>query len=349
LQEKIIDGINQAIINLSEKNDIPVDDIYLITIVGNTIMLHFLLAEPADSLVRPPYQAVFTEARQISFQELNIRGNSDGIVQLLPSVSAYLGADIVADLLISNISGEDWNLLIDIGTNGEIVLAGKERILGCTTAAGPAFEGANISQGMPALPGAISQFEINNKQEFLYQTIAGEEPRGICGSALIDIIAELLDKNIINSTGAFDENMDLVFRKKMTIYQDMESIKIIEDILLTQKDIREFQLAKAAIAAGIKILLNEAGITENQINNIYLAGGFANFINIDNASKIGLFPDNLADCVFKIGNAAGTGAKACLLDKKELERAKLLAEKIEYFDLALHKDFQSAFIDAIEF
>ncbi|MFW6287819.1 MAG: ASKHA domain-containing protein [bacterium] len=362
LQEEIISALNKAILEICYKNNIERDDIYQASIVGNTVMIHFLLGVKADSIARAPYRPILTNSMELSASELNLSINPDGMIQLLPAISAYLGSDITADLLVTDFNTDEWNLLIDIGTNGEIVLGNKDRLLACATAAGPAFEGAKITFGMAGVPGAISKFKISQEKDFIYETIDSIEAKGICGSALIDIVGEFVENEIITRTGSFNNSMDEKFLQYMTEYQNMEAIKIAsfnsnylqsdsmdESILITQKDIRELQLAKGAIAAGINILLKEAGIDYSKINNIYIAGGFGSFINPVNACKIGLLPEKMQVKVVKIGNGAGLGAKACLYDKEQLVRAEEITNKLEYLELSLRSDFQEEFIKSLDF
>ncbi|MEJ6950403.1 ASKHA domain-containing protein [Natronospora cellulosivora (SeqCode)] len=362
LQEEIIRALNKAISEICSKNNIHRDDIYQATIVANTVMIHFLLGVKANSIARAPYRPIFTNSMQLSASEINLSINPEGVIQILPSISAYLGSDITADLLVTDFNTKEWKLLIDIGTNGEIVLGNKDKLIACSTAAGPAFEGAKIAFGMAGVSGAISKFEISDKKEFLYETIDFIDAKGICGSALIDIVGEFVEKEIITRTGSFNNDMDEKFMDYMTTYQNMQAIKIapldsisltkdsIDDsILITQKDIRELQLAKGAIAAGINILLKEAGIDFSEINNIYLAGGFGSFIDPVNACIIGLLPEKMGDKVVKIGNGAGLGAKACLYDKEQLLRAERIVKQVEYIDLSLRADFQDEFLMSLEF
>lgn len=356
IQEILIRELNLSIEKLAAQNRISTDSIYSMTIVGNTVMNHLLAGVDPHSLAIPPFRPVFTDSRELSPADLNIKINPQGVIKLLPTVSAYLGSDIIADLLLLDFDREEWNLLLDIGTNGEIVLGRGEKLLACTAAAGPAFGGASISYGVAGIPGAISSFSINEGREFKYETIKEQKAVGICGSGLIDIVAALLEHGFISKTGLIREDLDQdLFR--IRDYQDIKAIELLakEDtaigspIFLTQKDIREVQLAKAAIAAGVNILIKEAGIRDTDIANVYLAGGFGSYINPASACKIGLLPGMMEKRIRKIGNAAGHGARLYLLDKRMREKAELLAEKIGYLELATRGDFQAEFIRAMDF
>lgn len=356
LQDILIRQLNFTIEELAVKNKITVNDIYSLSLAANTVMTHLFTGTDPSGLARPPFRPVFIAPQELSPAELDIKINPRGRIQILPIVSAFIGSDIIAGLLVTDFNREEWSLLIDLGTNGEIVLGNRYKLLACSTAAGPAFEGASITYGVPGVPGAIASFRIGGDRQIDYKTINEQAPVGICGSGLVDIIAELLEHGIISRTGLIREDTGPdIF--KIRDYKNMRAIEIIPEkytaidgpILLTQKDIREVQLAKGAIAAGISILMKEAGIGFDALANIYLAGGFGSFIDPHNACKISLLPGEMEKRVRKIGNAAGLGARGYLLDKGKREEAGLLAEKIEYIELSLREDFQAEFIQALDF
>jgi uncharacterized 2Fe-2S/4Fe-4S cluster protein (DUF4445 family) len=351
LQKALVEGLNHLTERLCQKAQVPSTDIYLMTVVGNTVMLHTLLGVSALSIANAPFVPVFSEQLELEAKELGIDINPLGEVVLLPSVSGYVGADIIADMLVCGLeSQEGFSLLIDVGTNGEIVLGNKERFLACSAAAGPAFEGANLSCGMAGVPGAISAFRfVNGRREF--EVIGGGEPKGICGSGLIDIVAELLRCGFLDDTGAFvgERALEDWQRPMLKSKSGMAAFAVTEDILLTQRDVRELQLAKGAVKAGILTLLKEAGITSGQVAAVYLAGGFGSHINVKNACTVGLFPKELEDRVVQMGNGAGAGAKMCLLDKSQLQRAAALKGKVEYIELSTRTDFQSIFMETMLF
>lgn len=357
MQSVLVTGLNQSIKDLCLRNKLEVSDIYVMTVVGNTVMSHLLLGVNPASLARAPYRPVFTNSLEISPLEIGLEINPRGIIQLLPAVASYVGADIIADLLVTDFSSEKWNLLIDIGTNGEIVLGNKQQILACSAAAGSAFEGANITFGTAGVPGAISSFTITDNGGFSYKTIADKPAAGICGSGLIDITAEMVKHGILTGAGMFNENPAKSILSKIKTYKGLKALEIAEvdltaidsPILLTQKDVRELQLAKGAIAAGINILLKEADILYQDIEKIYLAGGFGSFIKPSSACKIGLLPKDMEDKIIKIGNGAGLGARSYLLDKTQREKTTSLLARIEYLELSLRKDFQKEFMKSMEF
>ncbi len=326
LQDILLNEINKLIIDYCEKNDYQVSDFVRISVVGNTVMLHTFMGENALSIALAPFKPKFTETIYIKAKNIGIHVNKDANLILLPSLSAYIGADILAgvnSLNFNKLSGKF--LFIDVGTNGEIVLFSKDKILACATAAGPAFEGANLSCGMTAIAGAISSYNSE-----YYKVIGDTEPIGICGSGIIDIVASLLDKELISNDG----NLSGEF----TVFES-DTVRVF----VNQQDIREIQLAKSAIASGIKRLLSIAGITLNDLDNILLAGGFGNYINIPNAIKIGLLPDFPVEKYIQVGNTAGTGAVLALKSDKFIYETEKLKEKIQYIELSNDSDFSMEF------
>jgi len=356
IKEVLIKQLNKGIKKLTKDNGLTNDDIYKVSIVGNTIMLHLLLGIDALSIAKSPYVPVFTEELELNSNEIGLNINQNAIVQILPSISGYVGADIIGDLLTINIDSlKGNNLMIDIGTNGEIVLNKGNEIYSCSAAAGPAFEGANITFGTAGISGAISEFTIEGK-EFKYSTINSKEPIGICGSGLLDIIAELYKYGFIESSGKIEDQKKLKPWQKgyLKEYNGQRAIKITnkdssKEIYLTQQDIREVQLAKGAIAAGIEILLQKTNLKADALDRVFLAGGFGSYINPDKACYIKMIPSILKDKIIQIGNGAGTGAKIYLLNKKAKNRALKIKEKVNYIELSVNKKFQTEYINSMSF
>jgi uncharacterized 2Fe-2S/4Fe-4S cluster protein (DUF4445 family) len=277
-------------------------------------------------------------------------------------VSAYIGADTISAVLTSRMFNyNDISLLIDIGTNGEMVLGCKDWMLSCSTAAGPAFEGANIKNGTGGIEGAIDKVYIENG--FKYKTLGNKPPVGICGSGVIDAVAVMLETGVIDETGRIaepeemDQNIPIEIKNRVTVCDGQKSV-IIEkkdntqtgaDIVITQKDIREVQNAKAAIAAGIKTLAKHAGIRLDDIKKVYLAGGFGNHMYIESAVKIGLIPSELGKKIEFIGNAAGMGAVESLLSEELLEKTLKIKKQIRYIELSADKDFSEDYIENMIF
>lgn len=364
LKQELITGLNQGIKNLLKNNNIKNDNVYHTTVVGNTVMIHTLLGLETESISKSPYIPLFTDKLDLSPDECGLNLNQGGIVQILPSISGYIGADIMGDMLAIDINNNFKNtstidLMVDIGTNGELVLSTEKEIYTCSTAAGPAFEGANIAFGMAGIPGAISEFKFNSEGDISYKTIKNEKAKGICGSGLLDIVAQLYKNDLIDQNGSFVNKNDMSekHQKIMTEYNNLKAFKIVNkeesadnnDILITQKDIREVQLAKGAIQAGIKILKKEVGIEYDDIDNIYIAGGFGNYLDPHHACTINLIPEELENKIIQIGNGAGAGAQLFIFDKKTQNYVKAIKEKVKYIELSSRQDFQNEFMGSMQF
>lgn len=329
LKDLIRQEVSRMINKLISRNSINVTKIIL---VGNTVMQHLFDGTDLKDLSAFPFETRNKEFSRFSLRELDLKTGSQTKITFLPSIGSFVGSDILAGILASRINESDkYIVLIDLGTNGEIVVGNKDRILCASTAAGPAFEGTNISMGMRATSGAISSVS-NWGTAFDYHIIGNEKPRGICGSGLIDAIAVFIEAGEIDTGG------------KITAKK--EKIELIAPVFLTQKDIREFQLAKGAIATGIDILLNHLNISHADIDKVYVSGAFGSFINIKNTVAIGLieFPE---EKINKLGNSALIGAKMCLfMDEKELEPVLNITEHIS---LETAANFQDLFAEKMMF
>ncbi len=361
LRKTIVTQLDSMIKELAEKNNVNTDNIYHIMIAANTTMLHLFLGLATKYIALSPFIPVNTACVDFTAEELGFNLNKACVVTLLPCVSAYVGADIVAGIISSGMTKKDEaSLLIDIGTNGEIVLSTKNGMYCCSTAAGPAFEGAHIRNGCGGIPGAINSVKIENG-ELKYTTISDLPPIGICGSAIVDIVAILVENEIIDEGGRFNDEEDInsdTGRKlldRITQIDGQPAFVISKDpttnevIAITQKDIRELQLAKAAIAAGIRILINSAGLNVNDVQKVYFAGGFGSYINKSSAIKIGLIPKEFENKIVVLGNAAGTGAKMCLISKNKLKESDKILNRSKYIELSSLPEFQNEFVDCMYF
>ena len=363
LRKRIINQINTMIWDLSERNKIAIENIYSITLVGNTTMMHLAAGLPPKHIATVPFIPVAKNRITFLAEDMGLGIPKGASAYLLPSISGYVGADIVAATLASGLFyGEAMSLLIDIGTNGEIVLGNRDRLLCCSTAAGPAFEGATIRHGVGGIAGAINRVGIDDGS-FACQTIDDARPLGICGSGIIDTMAMLLDCGFVDETGRMlgaDEIQNPVGEKLTSLLIEDDGLPSIllvdakktesgEQIFLSQKDVREIQLAKASIAAGIQTLIKAAGISVNDIDVIYLAGGFGSYIDRDNAIRVGLIPSELADRVQVIGNAAGTGSVLSLISERCLAECDRIANSAEYVELSSSPDFQDEYINNMLF
>lgn len=354
LHNLIIDEINNCIGAMCKEANVPKSNIYAITLVGNTTMTHLLLKVPAKNIAAAPFIPAVTSMVSINAKELGIDINPYGLAYVLPAVSGYIGADTVAAVLSTGMyEQEDISLLIDIGTNGEIVLGNKDALYACSSAAGPAFEGANIRNGIGSVKGAINSISL--KSGISYTTIGGADPIGICGTGIVDGIAQLLEIGIVDETGRLDDEWEPSTPEQSSLAQNitevdnMNAFVISGDIAITQKDIRELQNAKGAIAAGINVLVKQSGISFENIKNVYLAGGFGTYINVDSALKIGLIPSQLRGKIQSVGNAAGQGAIESLLSLKCLLDAEKISKKIKYIELSSSKDFNDYYMNCMMF
>lgn len=323
LQQKIINAINNELKRVSIKRGIGPENFEKIIVAGNTTMLHLLLGEDPISIALAPFRPKFTgmQIRKGSMTGLNI--NPEGEIITLPCISAFVGADIVAGLAALKKLYDNY-LFLDIGTNGEMALVKGERIFTCSTAAGPAFEGANISCGMAAVNGAVSYFSGPED----YKVIGDCKPSGVCGSGIIDIVAYMLKNGMIDETG--------LLKEKLIIGSD-------EKLQVTQQDIREIQLAKSAIFSGIKILMKSAGLSFGDIDALFLAGGFGNYINIDSAVGIGLLPFELKEKIFAVGNSAGMGALQYLKSDEFEKNIDSVLKNSIYIELSDIEEFTPEF------
>jgi len=358
LQRKVLEVLNQIIEQLVAATGISPLNIYQITAVGNTTMAHLLLGLDPANLAPSPFVPVFQSQVTVEAKELGILTHPGARFTVLPNVAGYVGSDTVAVMLAVN-AGElpGRVLIIDIGTNGEMILAIGGTLWTCSTAAGPAFEGAQIKCGMRAAEGAIEKMRIG--EDVKLEVIGNAEPVGICGSGLIDAVAELLKAGVIDRTGRLlpPEKIDAGAEIKGRLRKDgglgefvlAYGTKDEGDVVITQKDIRELQLAKGAIRAGVEILLKETGITAAELDQILLAGAFGNYIDRQSALEIGLLPEVEAEKVKSVGNAAGDGSLLALVNESELAKAQNLALAAKHIELSTRSDFQELFLKACGF
>ena len=324
LQREILAAIDEMTRSMLERAGRAGEEIRCRALVGNTVMMHLLGGYPARPLAFAPFTPAYTALHE---KELG------GVRTILGGcISGYVGADTLAAALACGLDERDENaMLIDIGTNGEIMLKKDGRCFACSCAAGPAFEGAHIACGTGAVAGAIDHARVENG-EIVYTTIGGGEATGICGSGLIDLTAALLERGDITPMG------------RMT-----GDVRLSERVYLARSDIREVQLAKAAIASGIRILAEQAGAALADIEKVYLAGGFGNFIGLDSACCIGLLPAALRAKIVPVGNAAGSGSVRLLVSEQARRRAEALRQATRCVELAATPDFNDVYTDELLF
>jgi len=362
LHTVIIDCINNLIAQLCNQASVDGNHIYEVCAVGNTTMNHLFLKLPVVQLGQAPYRAFSLDAHDVPADRVGLQINSAANIHTVENIAGFVGSDTTAGALAVDIeSAQDVTLFIDIGTNGELVLNTNGHLYAASCAAGPAFEGARISCGSRAVEGAIEGVVLSEGDMDL-TVIGNDVPRSICGSGLVDAVAMLLDLGIVDATGRFVEPSTL--RDKLPpaiaariIEQDGQlgfcltrAANVSErPVFLTQKDIRELQLAKAAIRAGTRLLQRKTGINDGDINQILLAGAFGNYIRPQSALRIGLLPDVPLERIHFVGNAAVAGALMILVSRLCRAKAKELARKTKYVEIAHQKNFSDVFADSMTF
>ena len=362
LHDLVIGAINDILAEACRHAHVKPSAIYELCAVGNTTMNHLLLALPVDTIARAPFVPASAGPQWVLARGLGLRTHPRSRLYTAPLVGGFVGADTVAVILATGMhESPDLALAIDIGTNGEIVLGNRERLLACSTAAGPAFEGARIRYGMRAASGAIDRVDLDGGQLVLH-TIDDSPPVGLCGTGLIDAVAALLEADVLKPNGTMRSPEELRQRRSAladrVIRTDSETAVVLASdgrtglehpILLTQRDVREVQLAKGAIAAGIQVLLDLYGARVADVKTIYLAGAFGNMIRPDRARAIGLVPEVSPERVRFVGNAAGAGARMLLVNRPLRQVAEDVARGIEHVELGQQPQFQTHFADAMFF
>ncbi len=362
IRKALNDLIDEALETAKKEGntEIEKEKIYLVTIVGNTCMHHLFMGITPKPLVHAPYNTSVNDEIIIPAKEADIFVNPAAKLQMLPNIAGFVGADTAGVLLASAFDEiEELTLAIDIGTNGEMVMGNKDRMIACSTAAGPAFEGAKIECGMRGRDGAIDHIKLAEDKSLDCHVIDDIKAEGICGSGLMDAVAVCLENEIIDEAGKlFDpEKDDMKYASeavkanldRLTKVESGKAIMLKDEVFLSQKDIREVQLAKGAIAAGIDLMADRLGIKVTDIQKVLIAGAFGNYMDPHSACAIGMIPIELEDRIEMIGNAAGEGSKIATLNFAEYRRAQKITEKVEFLELATHPDFQDTFVDNLMF
>ena len=332
LAKSIQDGIADLLEKLCGNYGYHTEKIDTLVITGNTVMLYLLTKKNLKSLSCAPFQADWLAGEWINATDLAL-GCPNAKVYLPYCISAFVGADITMALLHTDICKDTKKrLLVDIGTNGEVVLWTGEKLLCCSTAAGPAFEGTGLTMGMTASTGAISKVSLKDGI-FQVQVIGNQQPTGICGSGVIDAVNCLLQSEMMDETGYLEE----------------EEIFLSENVKITQEDIRKIQLAKSAICAGIEAVLHQEGLSTKDLEELLIAGGFGSKIDLENAINIGLLPQMDIEKIKVCGNASLAGAELLLHNEELLEKQKELIQISQSFDLATNAFFQERYIEGMLF
>lgn len=354
LQFRVIETLNQMLREFCNDLSISPEQIVEMVVAGNTAMNHFFAGLPVQQLGQAPYLPATTEPLHLSAHDLGLQIAAGAAIYTPPNIAGYVGGDHVAMLVgidAGSLKSGPPFLAIDIGTNTELTLSGNGRLLTCSCASGPAFEGAHIRHGMRAAPGAIERvlFERGNIQIY---TIDRRLPIGICGSGILDAIAALLDASVLESRGNLRKGAERVRQNGNGgefILVNAPSSGSGSDIVLTRQDISEIQFAKAAIRAGIEILLEVAGIDASALEQFIIAGAFGSYLDVQSAVRIGLFPKIHPGKFRQVGNAAGIGARQILVSNSRRRLGESLARQVEYVELANHPHFQDKFAQSLFF
>jgi uncharacterized 2Fe-2S/4Fe-4S cluster protein (DUF4445 family) len=360
LHTRIVALLNQHVAEVCRESGVLAKWIHKVVVVGNTCMHHLLLGIDPSWVGLAPYAPVMRHAAVLPARDLHLRLPPDTPVCLLPVVAGFVGADAVAVALATRIhESPELRIAVDIGTNGEVLLGSRERLLACSAPAGPALEGAQIRHGMRGAVGAIDRVTVGDTLDV--HTIGEAPALGICGSGLLDLVAGLLDAGVIDWTGLIQvegrARLPAGLRDRVAMRGEERLVVVLRpgeagaarEIVLTQDDVRQVQLAKGAIASGIAMLQHVAGVPDDKVDELMLAGGFGNYLSIASAVRIGLIPPLAASRIRYVGNAAALGAQLALLSEAERLRAEEVARRIEHVSLAAHPDFERIFVDAMNF
>ena len=359
LRGKLLATVNGFISQAAQEADVQEENIYKIVVVGNTCMHHMFLGIDTSHVGLAPYAPVFRNPLILSSSEIPLKRAPNAHICMLPIIAGFVGADTIAALLASRVYDNDKvQAVVDIGTNGEVVLGNRDRLMACSAPAGPALEGGEISCGMRAAVGAIDAIDVD--ADVTLHTIGDAQAIGLCGSGLIDVVAKLRNRGLINKRGrllhkdfdtlppALGERFVKSEKGRGFRLAFKEAFGNRQELVLTQVDIRQLQLAKGAIYSAILMLQRVMGVQDGDIDRLFLAGGFGNYINLDSATKIRLLPALSSDRITYIGNAAHQGAELALLSEDERNSTVEIAARIEHVSLATRMEFQELFVDACD-
>jgi len=359
LQRLVIETLNRLLEQAAQERSIRTDEIYKVVVAGNSTMIHLFTAIPPESIRLMPFITVVNQMPTIPAREiccvtdpsLGLRVNPEATVDCLPGIASYVGADITSGVISSGMCGEEeqLTLFVDIGTNGEMVLGDCTWLISCACSAGPAFEGAGVVHGMRATIGAIEEVWINPQDyEVTYRVIGDEKPRGICGSGLISLMAEMFAAGIVDKSG----NIDLTLSSER-VREGEHGVEYVvawgnetasgADVVITAVDIDNLMRAKAAIYAGFSILARSVGLTLDDVGQVLIGGAFGQYINVENAVQIGLLPDKPFDSFHFLGNTSVRGAYMALLSQDVRRRVTDIGEMMTYLELSADNTFFDEF------
>ncbi|MGA2386311.1 MAG: ASKHA domain-containing protein [Candidatus Bathyarchaeia archaeon] len=354
LHQALIETINSLIVDACQESNVNTRDVYEVTVVGNTAMHHFFLGIQPKNLLFAPYVPAIKKAVNVKAASLEITANPSGNVHVLPNIAGFVGADAVADVLATGMHKmSKVCLLMDIGTNGEVFVGNKQSIVACSCAAGPAFEGMHIEYGMKAGTGAIERVKIDAETlDVEFVAIDDGKPVGICGSGVVDAVAEMFRCGVINQRGDFNKNLEskrlraVNGETKFVVAWKNETI-LGSDITISRRDIQEMQLAKAALHTGATVLMNKRNVVEAGIEHVYIAGAFGKYLNPESAKLIGLIPDVATQKIEFVGNTAVSGAKITLLSRQARKEAQRISASVNYVELMTAPCFRKEFLDSV--
>ena len=358
LRARALTTVNDFIKGACREAGVSPEHVYKVVIAGNTCMHHVFLGIDVSYVGLAPYAPVVRESLAIPAGELPLKGAPNAMVCFLPIVAGFVGADTVAAMLATRIfESEGVRVLVDIGTNGEVVMGSRDRLMACSAPAGPALEGGQITHGMRGAVGAIERVELNDD---VHCGVIGDTAAiGICGSGLVDAVAKMLDGGVLNGMGRMRRtSLDALpeaIRKRLVGDKETRAFVLVwgdhagnnDDITLTQLDVRQFQLAKGAIFAGILMLQEVMNVPDEQIDELLLCGGFGNYISVESAVRVRLLPALPVEKITYVGNAAHLGAQIALLSETERRRADEIAKRVEHVALATRTEFQTIFVNAM--
>ncbi|MBI5599958.1 MAG: DUF4445 domain-containing protein [Gemmatimonadetes bacterium] len=356
LHATVVEAIGAMIADLAGQAGLTPEQVVAVACAGNATMTHAAVGADITPLGQAPYRGSFTNERQFPARAFRWLTHTDAVATFLPMVGHHIGGDTVAGILSTGMDrAEQWQLLIDLGTNTEVVLGCGRELLATSTAAGPAFEGANIEHGMRAAPGAIDRVRVLANGRLVVGTVANQPARGICGSGLIDAVAELHKAGVIVDSGYMRSRAECeeagvsarLCERVLEAPGSQRHVRLDHDVTLTAQDVRQLQLVKGSIAAGIALVLAHAGVCAEELGAVHIAGTFGSFVRKESVQAIGLVPAIDPERVHFVGNAAGVGARMVLVDARYRARARYIAEHCAYLELAGHADYEDAFIAAI--
>src|SRR5882762_1862996 len=352
LQAAVVKTMNEIIGRLYMEAGVTADRTYEAVVVGNVTMLHLLFGIDPAPIAVMPFAPAFMEPLAVPSEEVGLNIHPHGYVQTLPALGAYVGSDIVAGVLATNIArDEKLRVFVDVGTNGEIVIGNAQRTLATAAPAGPAFEGSQIKCGMRATDGAIEGVQLSDTVEL--QVIGGDvKPAGICGSGLVDAVAQMLLSGLLDHSGRMKSREAAghhPLAERLIEVEGVRAFLLADGVYLSQRDVRELQFAKGSIATGIKVLMDILGVETKDLDEVLLGGSFGSYLNPESAKIIGLVPPVDVDKIIAVGNSAGEGAKIALLSYRERQVAFELPARIEYIELSGRTDFNDAFVSVLGF